>query len=90
MSLILLEFYTLLFGLEYLCFWLSVAVCDNHQPYFCLQSLPQGNWKLQLCGRDYLLSHARFVFYCYTAKQTFVQLIKPFFRDRQKYCILVG
>lgn len=50
MSLILLEFYTLLFGLEYLCFWLSVAVCDNHQPYFCLQSLPQGNWKLQLCG----------------------------------------
>lgn len=70
-------------------FFLSGTVCDSHQPSFCLQSLPQGNWKLQLLGHDYLLFHVSFAFYCDTAKEMFVQLIKHLSRGKQKCHVLV-
>lgn len=69
-------------------FFLSGTVCDSHQPSY-LQSLVQGNWKLQLLEHDYLLLPVRFVFYCDTAKEMFVQLRRHLSRDKQKCQVLV-
>lgn len=70
-----------------------LGFCDSHQPSY-LQSLVQGNWKLQLLEHyllleDYLLLPVRFVFHCDIAKEMFVQLRRHLSRDKQKCQVLV-